>query len=333
MTARRWLPAALVACWLGARPAHAEVTEWVLASVAPEGSPLTAVLDRAARSLERLAGGRVRIKTRYGGMLGDESTTLELCQRGRIQIWAGSMAAVEGVIPGLAVFGTPYLFPDVATFDRAVKTGALFDRPLVARAFRDKGLVAHSTAFVGWRALSSRSKALRVPSDARGLRPRSQPGSQQGAMWRLLGAEPREIALADVRAAFEGKQVDSIDIPLLYLFAASLASEIRFHTRTDHVLQAGLLAFSREAFEKLPKSAQAAILKNRLETTAGVTKVHEDLEVELLAALEAQKVEVLRPGAADREAWRRALAPLRMAVSRMGGPVGAEILRSLQGKP
>jgi TRAP-type C4-dicarboxylate transport system substrate-binding protein len=324
----------LLACVAAPRSARAEVTEWVLTSVAPEGSPLTMVLDKSARAIERASGGKLKIKTRFGGVVGDENATLEMCQKGRIQIWAGSMAAAETAIPGLAVFGAPYLFKDVATFTRLLKTSNVFERPLIAKAFRERGLVPLGGAFVGWRAWSTHTRPVRVPADARGLRPRSQPGSQlQDATWRLLGTRRTALALGEVLSAFKANKVDSIDIPLLYLFAASLADEIKYHVRTDHVLQAGLLIFNREAFGKLPKALQAAILRTRIETTTATTRVHEELETELLDVLKAKGVQVVIPTADELALWRKTLAPLRAEALRVGGPAGAEILRTLQAQP
>jgi len=53
-------------------------TVWTLASVAPEDSPTARQIITSRRWFEKATGNRVRVRPRFGGVLGDETTTLEL---------------------------------------------------------------------------------------------------------------------------------------------------------------------------------------------------------------------------------------------------------------
>jgi C4-dicarboxylate-binding protein DctP len=302
-------------------------SEWVFASVAPEGSPTAQVMDDIARAIERAAHGRLRIRARHGGVVADEVTTLGLVKQGRIQMWAGSIGAISELVPAVSVLEAPFLFTSVAALAPATRASVL-GTPRVARAFREQGLQLWSVAFIGWRALSS-VRPIRLPADLTGMRVRTQPAPIHRAMWARLGVKSTETHLNEVLAAFRSKTVEVADLPALYVFATSITDHVRYHTRTEHMMQVGAIVFNREAFGALPRKVQGEILALAAEYGQKTSQVHEKLEAELIAALR-ERVTVLSLTADERAAWRRALAPVRADALRAAGPAGAELLRSLE---
>jgi TRAP-type C4-dicarboxylate transport system substrate-binding protein len=300
----------------------------VLASIAPEGSPNADALAQMARSFEAASGGLLRIHLRLGGVVADEQTTLELCQQGRVQIWAGSMGALAATIPALGVFETPYLFEDVAAFRGATRPDVLRQTGVHAD-FRQRGLEPLGVAFIGWRSMSSATRAIRTPEDMRGMRVRAQSVPLHRAMWKRLGVKIKETALNDVSTAFEQKEVEATDLPGLYVYATSIASRIKFFTRTNHMLQAGMVVFSRQAFDALPKKLQASLSALRVEVATSNTLVNERFEAEVLDLLRKEGAQIIEPTSAERDRWRNALAPLRVEAARLSGPRGAALLRAL----
>ncbi len=324
------LGAATVLCVLLARTTGAaDVTDWIMASVAPDGSPSAQLLGDLSRSFERASGGRIRIKERFGGVLGDEITTFGDCQKGRVQLWAGSVSAAEAAVPGVTVLDTPYLVADLGAYGRGVR-GDVLDGPLAGRAFRAHGIVPFAAGFVGWRSISTREKPVRVPADLRGLRMRSLPSALHISLWRHLGAVPKVTALTEVLSTFREKLVDAVDLQVVYLFATSLVEQIRHHTRSSHMAQTAAVFINKDAFGRLSKRAQGELLRLRMEWTARSNKVHGALEDELVDAVRAAGVQVIVPTAAEQAAWRQATAPLAAEALRRGGPVGAEIIQAVQ---
>jgi TRAP-type C4-dicarboxylate transport system substrate-binding protein len=335
LTVLSWLRPGLVAVLAGVAllgaggPARAEPTIWNMASIVPEGSPNAEILGEIARAFEHASGGRLRVRMRFGGVVADEATTLDLCKQGRVHIWAGSMGAASASIPALAVFETPYLFDGVADYERAVRPDVLH-QPAVLKAFHAQGLEPFGMAFAGWRDISSTSRPLRLPTDLAGVRVRAQPAPLHRAMWRLLGAKPLETTLSDVETVFVKGQVEAADLPGVYLYATSLIRHIKYLTRTNHMLQGGIILVSREAFLKMPKRVQAALLALRGEFGQKATAVNKQFDDEVFALLKKDGVKVLELSAAERDAWKKALAPLRAEALRIGGPAGAELLRALE---
>ena len=63
-----------------------------------------------AKELETRSAGRMRIKIYPGSQLGSERETIELLQLGAVDLVKTSTSPLEGFIPGMGVFGIPYVF-------------------------------------------------------------------------------------------------------------------------------------------------------------------------------------------------------------------------------
>lgn len=329
MLSARLAAGGLLAALLVARPASAEPASWVMTSIVPEGSPTAVALEKVARGVDAASGGRVKVRLRLGGVVADEDRTLEMCAQGRIQAWGGSTGAVAAKIPALAVFETPYLFEDVAAFDRAVR-GDVLTTPRLGKAFREAGLVPYGIAFTGWRAMGSREKPIRVPADVAGMRVRSQPVPLHRAMWRLLGADARDVPLTEVQAQFQQKRLEAVDLPALYVYATSLAGQVKYFTRTNHMMQTGMVVLCRGAFDRIPKKTQAAILARGPEMGIMTSRAHEPFEAELVDLLSKQDIRVIDPNPEERAAWKSFLTPLRAEALKIAGAAGAELLKALE---
>lgn len=324
--------ALLLALSLPSAVARAEPAPWLVASVAPEGSPLAGALDDLMRAIERVAGGRVQIRTRYGAILGDEPTTLALCRQGRLAGWAGSVGVLAEHVPGLNVFELPYLFEDAGAVARGASVEVL-DGPLLGKEFERAGLAPVALAFIGWRSLATRDRAVRSPREVAGLRIRTADVPVHRAMWGLLGARTVPIELPEVAQAFRDGRTDAVDLPLTYVFATSIQDAIRHYTRTAHRVQLGIFVMHRATYEALPRDLRRRIHDLRAEHARRIARANADLEAELLGALRAGgRVAVHDLEPAERAAWKRALAPAEKDIVEASGRAGAELLRAVRGR-
>jgi len=326
---RRALLASAGALFLAGRASARTTQTWRLGTIAPEGSPTAQLIVEFARDLEKQTGGRIRVKTRLGGVLGDERTTFELCRQGRLEVWAGSSGAAAEAVPALIALEAPYLFEDEAHLSRALPPDRTSEGPL-ARAFGDAGLLPYALAPIGWRGLGTRARAVRLPEDARGLRVRTQPTPLHEATWRAIGAVPHATEMTEVNAAFRLGRVDALDMSVTWVFAVSLADQIKHFTRTDHMIQLALVTIHKGAFRALPAAAQKAILGLRQHYTERAMALQRTSEDELRATLVRQGTAVHTLSPTERQAWRKALRPLEADARRLAGAVGERLLLDIQ---
>ncbi len=307
-------------------------TVWTIASIAPEGSPTASAIADWSRGIERGAAGRLKLRLRVGGVLGEDPDTLLLCKQGKIQGWGGASGSLAEHVPALSVLETPTLFSDVSSVSRALPHDSML-LPPIAAAHRAAGFEPGAVAFVGFRAVSTRDRPVRLPPDLRGVRIRSANVEMHRAMWRLLGADAQPVELNHVAAAFRERRIDATDTPVTYVFATALQDQIRFHTRTQHMVQFGAMTFHQGAFARLPPDIQGKLRQSFPPLVKRLTAAHENLEAELLGALVAGKVvQVIEPGSAERAAWKSALSPLGEEAKRLGGPAGAALLAAMRAR-
>ncbi len=301
---------------------------WVFATATPSGSPTAQLVEQLTRELEKATG--IKIRLRFDAVLGTEAQMTTLLRTGKIQLWAGSTGALADHVPALTVLESPYLFADVPAFARSMAP-AVLERPAVDGAFRSADVWPFGGYFLGWRAMSSRSRPLLLPADVKGVKMRAQPAPLHAAMWKRLGAQGLPIDLPEVAGAFKTGIVDAADLPALFLLATAGHTVLRHHVRTEHMLQSVFVAFHRPTFEALPEPVRAAIRALRPAQAERVNARHEALEGELVAALE-QAMEVVVPTADQRAAWRTSLAPLEADARRLGGRAGADLLDAVRAR-
>ena len=300
-------------------------TSWTLSSVAPEGSSIDGVLRSFVKGVEKASKGQVRGRVRLGGVLGDEISTLDLLRQNKVQVWAGSLGAAAARFGALGALELPYLFADLQDMQR-------IERMVVAevsRLLEPEGITTVGLAFVGWRGVSSREKPIRRPEDLRGLRVRSQHTPMHLAMWKRLGTTPQVMELPDLGLAFSSKLIDVFDVPPAYIFATSLGGRVKHYTRTEHMMQLGLVLASKRAVDAQPALAEfVRRTGGEMSRTAGAASARE--ETDLLRQLGAAGTAVISLDAGERKAWRDALAPLGGEVRVLAGPSGEALLGTVQ---
>ena len=300
---------------------------WVVAASAPPDSPLIQLATEPYMArLEQVTG--VRVVRRWGSTGGDEATMVEGATLGRIQLAFVSAGALARALPSIGVLDVPHLFDDHRTMLARTRLPRLEQPGLSAELKKAHLSLAAGPFFAGWRSVSS-LRAVRSPGDLRGLRVRSQSSPIQLAMWRALGATPLETDMREVALALRSRSIEVVDLPPLWLFATSAASEVKHFTPTRHIMQTAFGVFHRETFEALPAPVRQAARQVLEEAVQKACLVSEQLERELVELLPKQGVEVHALDAREREAWRAALAPVAAQASSLG-PAAEQLLEAVR---
>ena len=331
MSSRR---AIVMATLLGAMTAREDVAqaapkEWIFASVAPDGTPAAEALRAAGRLLEEVSGGAIKVKYRLGGILGDETDMVRLCQKGQIQLSAGTVGGAVPVLPELRALETPYLFPDPAATLRvgdALQRGDRGDRAMLRVLGRKHGLELSALVFVGWRAIVSVRKPIHSPRDLHRLRVRAQPSDLHPVIWQALGASPKSFGVNELNSALDVDLVDAFDLPTFMLFATNLVERVRFVTQARHVASIGVFLINAGAFASLTPAAQSRFRARAPSMAAQLSNRHIQLEDELTTLLPQRGVQVITPTAAEMAEFRAALRPVEAYVRRTGSKQELELL-------
>ncbi len=275
---------------------------WTFGSVSPEGSWYWDLSEDIARALERAIPG-LKIKRRFGGVLGDEAGTLQMVRQDRLDLWAGSLGAIADLEPRFGLLELPFTFPDgaalqagFARLDRGHKGG-------LPEAAAKRGISMLHMGLAGWRNLASLDRPIRTAADLKGVRARAQAGRVHRAMWQALGAVPVEAPLNGLVEQLREQKLTALDVPITFLFATSSHEAVRSFTVTRHVPQFAVLVASKSAWAGLSEPMRQRARQASLAAAERKEPQLDELEEELIGQLAKRGVAIIRPTAAERQTF------------------------------
>jgi tripartite ATP-independent transporter DctP family solute receptor len=323
---------ALAHAALAAAPAPEFIIK--LATVAPADSPWSALLEKYKTEVETKSAGRVAVKLKLGGALGDENETVLKCKRGTVEAVGASTGALASLVPELNVVELPFLFETGEQADYVI------DGVLTAKLdplFKERGLVLGFWSENGFRHFGTKDKFVKSPADLKGKKMRSQESPVHMAMYRAFGASPVPIPTTEVPTALATGSVDGFDQSALYTIAASWHKSIKYFTVTGHIYQPAAIAFNKEFFEKLPPELQKLLIDEgraiQSKGRKGVRKIFPDL----LDILRKDGVEVYTLTPAERvpfvTASRVVYDEFRKTHGKVASALLDDVLKSLKTAP
>ena len=297
-----------------------------IGSVAPSGTPWSALLSRAKKRIEAESEGRIKVKLYLGGKLGSESSLVRRCQKGQVGGIAVSNGAMGDAVPELYASELPYLFDDHTQADRGLDASV----ELVRGIFDRKGFVFYMWGENGFRHFAGKDKFFLTPGDLRGVKMRSQPAMPHVEMYRALGAGASSIAVGEVTSSLANGVVNGYENTLLYAYATQWHKEVRYVTKSAHIYQAAVVTWCKAWFDQLPPDLQA-VLRDvpDAETKKGralVRAMNKRLEAEYGKA----GVEVKSLSVSQRAAFKAATAGVRGKFLAETTPEGKQLLEILE---
>lgn len=288
-------------------PARAEGEfTMLLASVAPPDSPWSALLSKYKSDVETKSKGRIKVKLKLGGTLGDENETVTKCHRGQIQAVGASTGALASLIPELNVVELPYLFRNAEEADFVIDTVLT---PELEKLFRKRGVVLGFWSENGFRHFGTRARPIKTPADLKGLKMRSQESPVHMSMYKAFGASATPIPTTEVPQALATGNVDGFDQSALYALATSWTKSIKYFTVSDHIYQPAAIIYNAEWFDKLPADLQQIVVASGRELQGTGRKAVRDIFPELLEIMKADKIEIVKHTPEERAVFQKAAEP------------------------
>lgn len=254
------LAAALVGLLFATSAATAVADDQIVVkagTVAPEGTPWSALLQRIKKRMKKDSDKRIKLKPYYGGRLGGEKEMLRETREGRIQLWGGSTAAMATMVPELAILEAPYLFESDEEADFVLDNYA---RPHVKKLLEKQGFVFFQYSENGWHGLALKETCVKSLDDLKGRKIRSQESRIHLDTFKALGANPVEMAVPEVLPALKQGVVDGFSNTPLFSFATSWYQGVGYFTDSNHIYQPAVLVYSKKWFDKQPKDVQKVLL-------------------------------------------------------------------------
>jgi TRAP-type C4-dicarboxylate transport system substrate-binding protein len=206
-----------------------------------------------AQEVEKLTGGKVKIKIFPGGALGGAPELADSVKTGITDIAFIVPSYTTGRFLRTSAFDLPFIF------DNAVQAAEIlyevYDQYL-AEDFKDYKVLWLYSCDTGQ--LHSVGKPIRKLADLQGMKMRA-PSSYMSEALRLLGANPVSMPLSELSMALDKRVIDGMLSPNTSLTDFKLTELIKNTTQIDFYISPMAVIMNKEKYNSLPDYAKKAL--------------------------------------------------------------------------
>ena len=228
-------------------------------------------LEAFKRSVESGSGGAIQVNIYpYGQFCGNEKECIDALKSGALDIFFTTASAVGIIYDGGQVLDLPYAFGSEA-IAQCVLAGPFQTRLRDAILDDGQGLrLVAATGVGGWRHFATTRRAVRSPSDLKGLKIRTTPSAIQQEFVRALGATPTPVAWSELYTAFGAGVIDGAKNTINDVMISNNNEHIRFITLDGHVYMSGLWWYSERTWRRTP-AAYVPVIEQGIEALRQTT--------------------------------------------------------------
>lgn len=273
-----------------------------MGSAMPPSHPITTALVEAVENIREETGGRIEIAFFPNSQLGSELSMQSQLRSGALEFTATSVSSLQTLAPTVGLPGVAFAFNGYAELWKALDEGALGEDARAALA--KLGVKAFRVLDNGFRHVITGAAQIRTVADLDGLKIRVPPSQLLTSLFKVLGASPTTINLAETYAALQTRVADGMENSLPNIEATRVYEVQKFIARTRHSWDGLWILANQAAWDGLPPADRAIITHHFDRATDRQRRDFLAMEASSEDRLKAQGITFTEP---DREAFRAAL--------------------------
>jgi TRAP-type C4-dicarboxylate transport system substrate-binding protein len=233
-------------------------------TLAPDNTPWSKLLVDFQKEMDKRSGGRAKMKTFLGGILGDERAMLQKMKFGQLQGGGFSTGGLATVAPELQLLEIPFLFRNSEETDYVLDHVIRED---MAKALEKRGLLLLSWAENGWIDFGNQKRPIRTPADLKDIKWFTQESDVGIAFYKALGATAVPLAVPEVLSSLQTGVVEGYDTTPVFASGAQWFSQTKYWTVSHHRYQPAAVVADMKFWNKLDKADQdmALLIARELE--------------------------------------------------------------------
>ena len=260
------------------------------ASESPRSDTQSIAAQRFNELLKSRTNGALDIKVFADSSLGAFQAAIAGVRGGTIDMAVSGSANFSGMVPLLGLFDIPFMFKDVDHAYRVLDGKVGQDMLDKLGEFGMKGLACWDN---GWRELTNNVRPVNTPADVVGMKVRTTGSPAHIEAFKLLGANPIPMPLAELYTALEMKTVDAQEHPLGVLWSAKLYEVQKHLSLTNHAYSALILAMNKAKFDALPADQQKALVESAREAGMYQRKLNNENMAKIVADVKKAGMQVV----------------------------------------
>ncbi len=266
----------------------------------PPGHIDTVSAEKFADLVAKKTDGRVKIEVYPASQLGFAMDMLQGMQLGTIEMFIGATTWLGAFDPDFWISGCLYVFNDQEQA-RRLQDGPFFKK-MADKLCQKSGIHIISQNWDrGPRNIIS-TKAIKTPEDMKGLKIRVPEQKSWIANFKLAGANPTPIALAETFTGLQQGIVEATEQASNWLYFNKYHTIAKHLTRSNHNYEETGIMMSEKIYEKLSKEDQQALVDAAHEIAEWHNKQLTQDIADAEKAMAAEGVEIID---IDHDAWQK----------------------------
>ncbi|OZI40380.1 ABC transporter substrate-binding protein [Bordetella genomosp. 1] len=285
------------------------------------------VQGRAARHLaqevEKLSGGKMKMKTFGSASLGSDEQMQGALVGGAQEMMVGSTAPLAGMVKDFGIFDLPFLFESEKEAD-AVLDGQLGTRLL--GKLEPKGLVGLVYWENGFRNMTNSKKPIVRAEDMQGIKLRVMQNQIALGVFNQLGANAVPMPFSELFTALETRTVDGQENPVTTIQSSKFYEVQPYLTLTRHVYTPWVVMASKKWWDTLTPDEQKVIRQAAANSRDFERKDSRADSTKAMGVLEKEGMKINTPSAEEIARMREKVKPV---VDKYTQELGPDLVREL----
>jgi len=272
-----------------------------------------------AKYVNEKSNGQIEVQVFPLGQLGGERSMTEQVQAGTLNMTAVTAGVLANFVPEMGIIEMPFIYPNRDVAYRTLDDKEVKER--FAKYCDGKGFVFIGYTENEFRDMTNSKRPIKRPEDLKGLKIRVVESPVFIDTFRALGANPTPLPFPEIYNALQQKVIDGQDNPLFTSILMKFTEVNKFATVTNHILTECPVVVNKKFWNSLT-AEQQKIFRDAADVQIKVNREQNAKgRVDAMEKAKAQKVDVYVLTAADREAFKKAVAPV---LEKYRGTYGAE---------
>lgn len=250
---------------------------------------------------------KVQVEVYPNSSLFGDGKEMEALLLGDVHMLAPSLAKFEHYAKAIQIYDLPFLFDDLAAADRFQSSP---EGKALLSSMEDKNITGLAYWHNGTKQMSA-NKALREPSDARGLKFRVQASRVLEEQFKIVRANPRKMSFAEVYQGLQTGVVNGTENTWSNYESQKVHEVQKYITQSDHGLIDYMVITNTKFWRGLPDDVRRELAQIMDEVTIEVNRQADELNQKAKRTIaESGKSEIIELTSAQRAQWREAMRPV-----------------------
>lgn len=242
-----------------------------------------------ADEVEKLSGGKMKIRAFGAASLGSDVQMQQALIGGAQEMMVGSTATLVGITKEMALWDTPFLV------NNAKEADTLLDGPIgtkVRAKLDEKGLVGLAYWENGFRNLTNNKRAVNKLEDLDGIKLRVMQNNVFLDSFKTLGANAIPLPFSELFSALETKAVDGQENPFNTILSSKFYEVQKYLTVTNHVYSPWIVLASKKFWDGLSPAEKNVLQKAAEKSRDFERKDTRDEAAKALADLKSKGMQI-----------------------------------------